>query len=430
MPWLDCKGALDMSPTREFRLPDIGEGLSEAEIIRWLVDIGDWVHVDQPVVEVETAKTTVELPCPYEGRVASRAGAVGEVVAVGSLLVTIEATPEHSRNVGEVLVGSGVKAISSRNRGRVRSAPVPDGAASAIVRPTQDSNPSQPDLAGVPVAVASPVVRRLARENGIDLRAVQGTGPGGLVLRSDVEKALAEYPRTNGVEDAEVERIPFSPMRKAIADKLCRSRREIPDVTCWVDADATDLVAARKIQGSTFEQASLLGLLARACVAAALQFPELNSTVDTGRQEVIRFSRVNLGFAAQTGKGLLVPVVHRANQKNTTELSREIARLTESARVGTLAPSELTGATITLNNYGRYGVDGATPIINHPEAAMLGVGRIVAKPWVHEGELAVRQIVQLSLTFDHRVCDGDVASGFLRYVADRVERPLDLISSE
>ncbi|MFD0490314.1 2-oxo acid dehydrogenase subunit E2 [Saccharopolyspora spinosporotrichia] len=164
------------------------------------------------------------------------------------------------------------------------------------------------------------------------------------------------------------------------------------------------------------------------CVAAALRFPELNSMVDTDRQEIIRFSDVNLGFAVQTGKGLLVPVVHGAHRMSTSELSGEIARLTESARTGTLSPSELTGATITLNNYGRYGIDGATPIINHPETAMLGVGRIVAKPWVHGGELAVRQVVQLTLTFDHRVCDGETASGFLRHVADRVEQPLKLIS--
>ncbi|QIZ39140.1 dihydrolipoamide acetyltransferase family protein [Saccharopolyspora sp. ASAGF58] len=417
-----------MSPIREFRLPDIGEGLVDAEIVRWLVEIGDHVRVDQPVVEVETAKATVELPCPYEGTVTSRVGAVGEVRAVGSTLVTVEVTPERSQDVGKVLVGSGVRAVPPRNRRRVRPVPV-QHTANTVVRPTSVPHTTPPDLAGAPVAVVSPLVRRLARVNGIDLRTVVGTGAGGLVLRADVERAVAAARRADAVEGTEAERIPIRSVRKKIADKLSRSRREIPDVTCWVDADATDLLAARDVLSSGTDRTGLLALLARICVAAALRYPELNSTVDTGGQEIIRFSNVNLGFAAQTDKGLLVPVVHKANRMTLSQLSSEIGRLAESARAGTLTPSELTGATITLNNYGRYGIDGATPIINHPEAAMLGVGRIVAKPWVHEGELAVRQVVQLGLTFDHRVCDGDVASGFLRYVADHIEQPLKLISS-
>ncbi|PKW18008.1 dihydrolipoamide acetyltransferase family protein [Saccharopolyspora spinosa] len=417
-----------MSPIREFRLPDIGEGLIDAEIVRWLVDIGDHVQVDQPVVEVETAKATVELPCPYEGTVTSRVGAVGEILAVGSTLVTVEVTPERSQDVGKVLVGSGVRAVPPRSRRRVRSVPV-HHAANTVVRPTSVTHTTPPALAGAPVAVVSPLVRRLARVNGIDLRTVQGTGACGLVLRADVERAVAAGRRADAVDCTETERIPIRSVRKKIADKLSRSRREIPDVTCWVDADATNLLTARDVLSSATERTGVLALLARICVAAALRFPELNSTVDTGGQEIIRFANVNLGFAAQTDKGLLVPVVHKANRMTLSQLSSEIRRLAESARSGTLTPSEMTGATITLNNYGRYGIDGATPIINHPEAAMLGVGRIVAKPWVHDGELAVRQVVQLGLTFDHRVCNGDVASGFLRYVADHIEQPLKLISA-
>lgn len=219
-------------------------------------------------------------------------------------------------------------------------------------------------------------------------------------------------------------------MRGAVADKLSRSRREIPDATCWVDADATELMATRAAMNAAGgPKVSVLALLARICTAALARHPELNSTVDLAANEIVRLPAVHLGFAAQTERGLMVPVVRDAQTRSAESLSAEFARLTELARAGKLAPADLTGGTFTLNNYGVFGVDGSTPIINHPEAAMLGVGRIIRKPWVHEGELAVRQVVQLSLTFDHRVCDGGTAGGFLRYVADCVESPAVLLRS-
>lgn len=227
---------------------------------------------------------------------------------------------------------------------------------------------------------------------------------------------------------AEASRVPLRGMRGAVADKLARSRREIPDATCWVDADATELMATRAAMNAAGgPKVSVLALLARICTAALGRFPELNSTVDMAAREIVRLPAVHLGFAAQTERGLMVPVVRDAHGRSTESLNEEFIRLTEAARTGALTPAELTGGTFTLNNYGVFGVDGSTPIINHPEAAMLGVGRIVAKPWVHEGELAVRQVVQLSLTFDHRVCDGGTVGGFLRYVADCVERPAVLL---
>ncbi|MDX3129642.1 dihydrolipoamide acetyltransferase family protein, partial [Streptomyces europaeiscabiei] len=223
-------------------------------------------------------------------------------------------------------------------------------------------------------------------------------------------------------------RVPLRGVRGAVADKLSRSRREIPDATCWVDADATELMNARTaLNASGGPKISVLALLARICTAALARFPELNSTVDMEAREIVRLDQVHLGFAAQTERGLVVPVVRDAHTRNAESLGAEFARLTEAARTGTLTPGQLTGGTFTLNNYGVFGVDGSTPIINHPEAAMLGVGRIVARPWVHEGELAVRQVVQLSLTFDHRVCDGGTAGGFLRFVADCVEQPAVLL---
>jgi pyruvate dehydrogenase E2 component (dihydrolipoamide acetyltransferase) len=222
--------------------------------------------------------------------------------------------------------------------------------------------------------------------------------------------------------------VPLKGVLGAAADKLARSRREIPDATCWVDADATELLRARAaMNGTAGPRIPLLALLGRICTAALARFPELNSTVDTSAREIVRFDAVHLGFAAQTDRGLVVPVVRDAHVRDAEGLAEELARLTGAARSGALTPAELNGSTFTLNNYGVFGVDGSTPILNHPEAAMLGVGRIAAKPWVHEGELAVRQVVQLSLTFDHRVCDGGTAGGFLRYVADCVEQPSILL---
>lgn len=292
-----------------------------------------------------------------------------------------------------------------------------------------------------PVAVISPLVRKLARQHGLDLRQVVGTGRDGLILRTDVESAIrtadeepvaGAEPVTGPEAKPSGERIPLRGVRGVVADKLSRSRREIPDATCWVDADATELMAARAAMNAAGGSAagpkvSVLALLARICTAALARFPELNSTVDAEAREIVRLSEVHLGFAAQTERGLVVPVVRDAHTRNAESIGAEIARLTGAARDGKLTPAQLTGGTFTLNNYGVFGVDGSTPIINHPEAAMLGVGRIMPKPWVHEGELAVRQVVQLSLTFDHRVCDGGTAGGFLRYVADCVEQPAVLL---
>ncbi|WP_340563971.1 dihydrolipoamide acetyltransferase family protein [Streptomyces sp. GSL17-111] len=457
-----------MPEVREFTLPDLGEGLTEAEITRWLVEVGDVVAIDQPVVEVETAKAMVEVPCPYGGVVTARYGAEGDEIPVGTPLVTVASAPEEGdgkpavngvevvdgtpapsaqpaasaasgakEGSGNVLVGYGTSEAPRRRRRARPAAPAP---APAPTRPrsaprapaTRAGDPADART-GAPLAVISPLVRRIAREHGIDLHTVPGSGPQGLILRADVERAAARpepaaAPAASApAAEPEGERVPLKGVRGAVADKLARSRREIPDATCWVDADATELLAARRAMNAAGPKISLLALLGRICVAALERHPELNSTVDTERREVVRLPAVHLGFAAQTERGLVVPVVKDAHRRNAQGLTDELQRLTDAAREGRLSPAELTGGTFTLNNYGVFGVDGSTPIINHPEAAMLGVGRIVPKPWVHEGELAVRHVVQLSLTFDHRVCDGGTAGGFLRYVADCVEHPAVLL---
>ncbi|RFU85100.1 2-oxo acid dehydrogenase subunit E2 [Streptomyces triticagri] len=494
-----------MAQVLEFTLPDLGEGLTEAEIVRWLVDVGEVVAVDQPVVEVETAKAMVEVPCPYAGVVTARFGAEGAELPVGAPLLTVavgasetaepaaasgasgassagerqsgESGPETQES-GNVLVGYGTTAPPVRRRrvraqgpASAREATAGDGPAGSVspavaaeagsdlpsdlptdravhaVRRPEDSAGAA-DTADIaasegPVPVISPLVRRLAREHGLDLRELNGSGPDGLILRADVEYALraagsparstaADRPaapaQAPAATDADTVRVPLKGVRGAVADKLARSRREIPDATCWVDADATELLRTRAVMNAAGgPKISVLALFARICVAALDRHPELNSMVDTEAREVVRLDRVHLGFAAQTDRGLMVPVVRDAHGLGAESLSTEFARLTEAAREGRLSPAELTGGTFTLNNYGVFGVDGSTPIINHPEAAMLGVGRIAQKPWVHDGELAVRQVVQLSLTFDHRVCDGGTAGGFLRYVADCVEQPSVLL---
>ncbi|MFD5446906.1 dihydrolipoamide acetyltransferase family protein [Streptomyces sp. NPDC127100] len=468
-----------MAQVLEFKLPDLGEGLTEAEIVRWMVEVGDVVAVDQPVVEVETAKAMVEVPCPYGGVVTARFGEEGAELPVGAPLLTVavgepaetadlsaSAAPAGGRPArdagagaegageakgsGNVLVGYGTSEAPARRR-RVRPQRTAPAAPAEPARVNGRARTAEP--ADGPVPVISPLVRRLARQNDLDLRELTGSGPEGLILRADVEYALraaaarggrAEAPGTEaaahaaglpqapapalvGGAPAEV-RTPLKGVRGAVADKLSRSRREIPDATCWVDADATELMRARTAMNAAGgPKISLVALLARICTAALARFPELNSTVDTEAREIVRFGHVHLGFAAQTDRGLVVPVVRDAHARDAESLTGEFARLTEAARDGRLTPGDLTGGTFTLNNYGVFGVDGSTPIINHPEAAMLGVGRIVPKPWVHQGELAVRQVVQLSLTFDHRVCDGGTAGGFLRYVADCVEQPAVLL---
>lgn len=384
---------------QEFALPDLGEGLVEAEIVRWLVAVGDAVEVDQPVVEVETAKAAIEVPVPYAGVVTALHGEQGSTVKVGSALISVASAglSEPGVTTSPNLVGAG----TTKRARRRRQAPPP---AAPVVSRT--------------VPVISPVVRKMAREHGVDLHSVGGSGPEGLVLRKDVMAAITS---TEGT------RIPLKGVRGAMAERLSRSRREIPEATVWVDVDATGLLQARhEINAVNPERpVGLLALLARFCVLGLKRFPALNSTVD--KDEIVLSEAVHLGFAAQTPRGLVVPVVKDAHELSTRDLSAKLAELTTQAREGKITPARLTGGTFTVNNYGVFGVDGSAAIINHPEAAIVGMGRIIDKPWVVDGQLAVRKCTQLTLAFDHRVCDGEVAGGFLRFIADCVERPTALL---
>ena len=417
--------------TNVFRLPDLGEGLTEAALIRWLVAPGDTVRVDQPIAEVETAKSVVELPSPFAGTVAALHGAEGDTLAVGSALLEVtdavdvekEAYLQEERaGSGNVLIGYGTSGHSGATRRRK-----PARTAVAASAPSTAATPRSG-----PVAVRSPIVRRLARDEGLDLRSIPATGADGAVTRGDVLRALSvRQPATSGeliAGLAVARREPLGMLRKAVGAKLGRSRAEIPEATVWVDVDATDLWTLRAGMAVDGRSPSFTAILAKYVLLALAAYPALGGRLSDDGSELIEFAGVNLGVATDTPRGLMVPVIRNAHRLSIAELDAELRRVAESARSGSATPEELAGSTFTLNNYGSLGVDGSAAIINHPEVAILGVGRMLERPWVVAGEIVPRRIVQLSLVFDHRVCDGGYAAGFLRTIVDAIEHPAQLYS--
>jgi len=469
-----------------FTLPDLGEGLTEAELIRWLVGVGDTIAVDAPVAEVETAKAMVEVPSPYAGVIAELHGTEGNTLDVGAPLISVDSATETDTDSatdsateatvaaeataasyveeeragsGNVLIGYGTSELpaTGRRRGRRRAtaqvgASARAGApqrAGAQVGSTQRAGAERP-------RVTSPLVRQLARRSGVDLTTLLGSGPTGLITRGDVERAGHAAPAaapapdpgpdpsaaapipspTRAPDDLPAssdrrtglpirDRIPLRGVRKAIAQTLLRSRTEIPEATTWVDVDATELVALRASLATPGRRPpSVLAFLARFTVAGLQTFPELNARIDTEREEIVQLAGVNLGIATQTDRGLLVPAVAAADRLSVRALDTAIRAATDAARTGTADP---TRGSFTLNNYGGFGVDGSAAIINHPEVAILGIGRIIQRPWVVDGQIVARHVGQLSLVFDHRACDGAAAGGFLRHVADAVEHPLEAL---
>ncbi|MEU4695214.1 dihydrolipoamide acetyltransferase family protein [Actinoplanes sp. NPDC023714] len=408
-----------------FVLPDLGEGLTEAEIVRWLVAEGDVIEIDQPVVEVETAKAVVEVPSPHAGRVATRHVPEGATLDVGAPLITVAAldtyTEEERAGSGNVLIGYGTSPAAGGTRKR---------------RPRD----ARTLTSGPPAAsrVVSPLVRKLARDRGVDVATLKGTGPGGVITRRDVEAAPTPVPAP-GAPDVPApvatavpapvaagsgeRRIPLSGFRKSVAAVLTRSRAEIPEATVWVDVDCTALWELRQRSAP-----GLMSYVARFVVAGLRAYPVLNARLDTARQEIVQLDQINLGLAVQSDRGLVVPAVIGAQQMTTTMLDAAIKDVTARARRGESTPEELTAGTFTLNNYGAFHVDGSAAIINHPQVAMLGLGRIIDRPWVVGGALTVRKISQLSFVFDHRICDGGVAAGFMRTVADAMEDPASALA--
>lgn len=448
--------------TRTFLLPDLGEGLTEAEIVRWLVTEGDQVMVDQGIVEVETAKSLVEVPSPYAGVVVTLHGTQGQTLQVGTPLFSVSAgaggslvvAPSPSQPSGATMVEQTNREEEQAGSGNVligygTSEPSHSGRRRRPPRASKTSTPSATPTSGaiserkVPLVV-SPLVRRLARDGGVELASIEPSGPRGVITRADVVRSLASAqsldqapgsPPAAAVRNATghstsgERRTPLNGFRKSVGAALSRSRSEIPEATVWVDVDATALLELRE-NGRTEADPGpgLLAYIARFVVAGLQQYPVLNARLDSESQEIIEYDAVNLGLAVQTERGLVVPAVLGAQTMTTSGLDTAIRDLTDRARLGKVSKEELTGGTFTLNNYGSFNVDGSAAIINHPQVAILGLGRIIDRPWVVDGDIVVRKLTQMSFVFDHRVCDGGVAAGFMRTVADAMEKPASAIS--
>jgi pyruvate dehydrogenase E2 component (dihydrolipoamide acetyltransferase) len=361
----------------EFKLPDLGEGVAEGEIARWLVRVGQVIDEDDPLVEIQTDKTTVEIPSPAGGKVARILVEEGELVPVGTPLVVI--------GDGEVTTAEPEPATSE---------PEPAAAPTERVK-------------------ATPLVRRIAAELGVDLSLLAGTGAGGRITEEDVRRFSALSGGQTPGRGPE-RRVPLRGVRRTIAQHLTTAHREVPAVTVVEECDFSALAAVRG-------ERSYLPYLLQAVVAGLKEFPELNATLDG--EEIVFWERHDLGVAVQTEEGLVVPVLRAADEKSLDELEAETRRLAEGARAGTLRPEELRGSTFTVTSAGKLGGLFATPLVNHPEVGILGLHRIAERPVVVDGEVVVRQIGWLACTFDHRVVDGARASAFLLDVIGRLESP-------
>ena len=357
----------------EFKLPDLGEGVAEGEIARWLVEVGQEIDEDDPLVEIQTDKTTVEIPSPAGGKVARILVEEGALVPVGTPLV---------------IIGDGEVAAAE---------PV---AATSVPAPAERVK-------------ATPLVRRIAAELGVDLSLLAGTGPDGRITEEDVRRFSAfSGGQTPG--PGPQRRVPLRGVRRTIAQHLTTAHREVPAVTVVEECDFTGLAAVRG-------ERSYLPYLLQAVVAGLKEVPELNATLEG--EEIVFWERYDLGLAVQTDEGLVVPVIRAADEKSLEELEAEARRLADGARAGTLKPEELRGSTFTVTSAGKLGGLFATPLVNYPEVGILGLHRIGPRPAVVDGEIAVREIGWLACTFDHRVVDGARASTFLLHVIGRLEDP-------
>jgi 2-oxoisovalerate dehydrogenase E2 component (dihydrolipoyl transacylase) len=401
---------------REFLLPDLGEGLEDAEVVAWRVAEGDRVELNQTLVEVNTAKALVEIPAPWEGVVEKLHADEGGVVKVGQPLVSIlvqdaETVTEGTKPKRQaLLVGYGVE---EEEAPAVTRAARPPGA-------TRDR--------GEPVP-ASPPVRRLAKELGVDLSSASGSGPGGRVTREDVLRAAgqSDIPASEPAAEEETQRIQVKGTRRLIAEKMARAAREIPQVTTFLTVDATAVQAFREelSKGST-RKITPLPIVVGALVAVCKDHSKLNSSFDSERQEIVLHRRYHVGIATDTERGLLVPVVRDADSLDVVALSEEIARLSEVARAGKATPQDMVGGTITVTNVGTFGAEFGTPIVNHPEAAILALGVVEPRALVVGGEIQARPAVTLSLSFDHRVLDGAEAGRAMKALKSFLESPFKL----
>jgi pyruvate dehydrogenase E2 component (dihydrolipoamide acetyltransferase) len=392
----------------EFRLPDIGEGLVEGEVVRWLVKEGDLLQEDQPMVEIMTDKATVEISSPRGGRVARRLYAEGQNCPVGKVLIEIE--------IDVAGAGSAPAAKGPAAPERLQTPPAAAGG---------PAGKSQPVGASETSVLATPATRKLARDAGVDIGAVAGTGPAGRITSSDV-KAHGGAPVQKNEGDV---RIPFRGLRKKIAENMVRSKHTAAHFTYVEEIDCTELVLlrARANQRLAAEGAgiklSFLPFIVKATVAALEKFPQLNATLDEAAGEIVQRKQVHLGLATATEAGLMVPVVRNANPLSVVELAQEIDRLAAVTRTGKAAREDLSGSTFTITSLGALGGVLAAPIINYPEVAILGVHKISRRPAVVDEKIVIRDLMNLSISVDHRVVDGYDAARFIAEIKAMLESP-------
>ena len=384
----------------QFRLPDIGEGIVEGEVVRWLVRIGDEIEEDQPMVEVMTDKATVEIPSPVKGRVVEQGGNEGDVVQVGSVLVVIETGKEEAE-----------------------SQPVHTASHTPTHRPPIRRRRKTARI------LATPAIRRLAKQMKIDLEGVKGTGPGGRITREDLTRAQAPAPVSPAVPAAAgpTERIPYRGIRRRIGDHMLQASNHAPHFTYVEEVDVTELVRMRqRAQGSEEFQGvrlTFLPYILKALAHELKRHPDLNARLDLDAGEIELRKYYNIGVATQTEEGLMVPVIRNVDRKSLPELAREISQISQLAREGNLKLEHLQGSTFTVTSLGALGGIVATPIVNYPEVAILGVHKIAPRPVVRSGRIVIREIMHLSLSQDHRVVDGAVGARFLQDVIARLESP-------
>jgi 2-oxoisovalerate dehydrogenase E2 component (dihydrolipoyl transacylase) len=400
---------------REFRLPDLGEGLTESDIVAWRIAEGDSVELNQIIAEVETAKALVELPSPYAGVVAALHADAGQTVNVGDPLVTFAVAPVAGKPAPVEddapepnLVGYGARPEHGGHPVRRARRAVP--AAAPAPRPTATLAAERPR--------STPPVRHLARQLGVDLTAVAGTGPNGLITRDDIE-AVAR----RAADAGPVTRIPIRGVRKHTAAAMVASAFTAPHVTVFHTIDVTaalDLAARLSARGGV--KISLLAVVSRAVCRALAAHPELNSRWEQESQEIVQYGYVNLGIAAATERGLVVPNIKDAATLDLTDLAVALAELTAEARAGKAQPERLSGGTFTITNIGVFGVEAGTPILNPGESGILALGAAQRRPWEFDGGIALRQVMTLSLSFDHRVVDGAQGSRFLAELGALLER--------
>jgi pyruvate dehydrogenase E2 component (dihydrolipoamide acetyltransferase) len=428
----------------EFRLPDIGEGVVEGEVVKWLVKVGETVREDQPMVEVMTDKATVEIPSPKAGVIKELRAEEGKLCAVGAVMVVIEETAGGGAKAAESAEPATAKEERQFLDKTPRSEPAGAAAASNVLKlPTHHSAASGGGGGGGGGKVlATPATRKLARDLGVDLSSVRATGPNGRVTHDDVRAAghgdsgagggaqaatARAYAPMPVHADAGDERIPFRGVRKKIAENMHRSRQTAAHFTYVEECDMTELVALRKRAKARAEERgiklSFLPFIVKAVCAGLKKFPMVNATLDEAKQEIVLRKRYHVGVAAATADGLIVPVVKDADHKSLFEIAKTLDDLSEKTRAGKATRDDLTGSTFTISSLGALGGVLATPIINFPEVAILGVHKIKATPVVRDGQIVIREMMNLSISLDHRIVDGYEGAQFLQHVISLLQDP-------